>query len=239
MELNLFAKSMSGSYFLIILFWRNAIFYFIKDLLEKDNLFAEAGDRIPSIPAPNSALPQTAPPQLAPVTSVQAGLAPLPLQTHLQAVNAFGQEQPNAPIYAPQSEYRFGMPPLGQSIPSYGVPNSQPQQQHLQQPFGNMTSSALPYQPQQVPLHTTVFGSLPPPTSSVPGSGPLPTSGFDAQPTSFGTQITSPIMQSQTASHQMPYSANPASLHTFSAVVAKPGDWIFYCSHTFSFQMSF
>ncbi|CAG9529749.1 unnamed protein product [Cercopithifilaria johnstoni] len=190
----------------------------------------EAGDRNPPALAPNSLLPQAV--QSAPTGPLQSGLPPLPLQTQLPAMNTFGQQQqqqqPNAPISAPQSEYRFGMPPLGQNMPSFGIPASQPQQQqqYQQQPFGNMTSSAnaLPHPSQQMPLQvppTTMPNSLPPPASSIPGSGLPPTSGFDAPPTSFGIQmpLANAIMQSQ----QIPYSASPATLQNFSPAIARPG----------------
>ncbi|EFO20134.2 hypothetical protein LOAG_08357 [Loa loa] len=194
----------------------------------------EAGDRIPPAPAPNSLLPQALPSHLvpsAPTGPLQAGPPSLPLQTQLPAINAYDQQQPNAPISAPQSEYRFGMPPLSQNISSYGVSASQPQQQqqqHQQQPFGNMIGSAnaLPQPPQQVPLQippATVPGTLPPPASSMPVSGLPPTSGFDAPPTSFGTQMVSTVMQSQTSPQQMSYSGSPATLQSFNPTAARPG----------------
>uniref|UniRef100_A0A0R3S549 PB1 domain-containing protein n=1 Tax=Elaeophora elaphi TaxID=1147741 RepID=A0A0R3S549_9BILA len=195
----------------------------------------EAGDRIPPAPAPNSLLPQAVPSHLvsAPAGPLQSGIPPLSLQAQLPAMNAFGQVQqqpPNAPNSAPQSEYRFGMPPIGQNMPSFGIPASQPQQQQQQQPFGNMTNTAnaLPQAPPQVPLQVppnTMPNALSPPASSIPGSGVPPTSGFDAPPTSFGTQMSmaSAVMQSQTPSQQMSYSAGPTTLQNFSPAVARPG----------------
>ncbi|KAL3997598.1 PB1 domain family protein [Acanthocheilonema viteae] len=193
----------------------------------------EAGDRIPPAPVPNSLLPQAVSSHLVPSAPI-GGLPPLPHQTQLPAMNTFGQQQqPNTPISAPQSEYRFGMPPVGQNMPSFGVPASQPQQQqqqqYQQQPYGNMTSAnALPQPPQQVPLHvppTTMPSTLPPPASSMPGPGLPPTSGFDPPPTSFGTQISiaSTMMQSQTPPQQMPYSASPTPHQNFSPAIARPG----------------
>lgn len=179
-------------------------------------------------------LPQTAASHLVPSTPstgpLQTGLPPLPLQTQPPTMNAFGQQQPNAPISAPQSKYHFGIPSLGQNIPSFGVSASQPQQQHQQQPFGNMTSSAnaLPQPPHQVPLQvppTTMPGTLPPLASSMPGSGLPPSSGFDAPPTSFGTQmsVANAVIHSQSPPQQMPYSATPATLQSFNSASARPG----------------
>uniref|UniRef100_A0A8R1XS02 PB1 domain-containing protein n=1 Tax=Onchocerca volvulus TaxID=6282 RepID=A0A8R1XS02_ONCVO len=205
-----------------------------------------ANDRILPAPAPNSVLSQAVPSHLvqsAPTGPMQTGLPPLPSQTQLPTMNAFGQQQqqPNAPVSAPQSEYRFGMLSSNQNIPSFGVSASQlqPQQQqqqqhhqHQQQPFGNMTSSAnaLSLPSQQAPLQissTTMPGALGPPVSSIPGSGLPPASGFDAPPTSFSTQIpvASAIMQSQTSPQQMPYSASPATLQNFNPArpVSQPG----------------
>lgn len=115
-------------------------------------------------------------------------------------------------------------------MPSFGIPPSQPQQQQQnpQQPFGNMTGNAsLPQPPQQMQLQfppTTMSSALPPSVSPMPGSGLPPTSGFDAPPTSFGTQmsVANAMMQSQTPPQQMPYSASPAALQNFSPAVARP-----------------
>ncbi|KAM3721766.1 Protein tfg-1 [Dirofilaria immitis] len=188
----------------------------------------EAADRIPPTTAPNSSLSQVVPSHFAPIAGpLQTGL-PLSSQVQLPAMNAFGQQQqPNAPVSVQQSEYRFGMPHLNQNIPSFGISASQLQQQ--QQPFGNMTSitNSLPQPPQQVPLQippTTTPNSLLPPASSMPGSGLLPTSGYDASPVSFGTHmsVASSLMHSQTSPQQMSYSTGPATLQNFNPVAARP-----------------
>ncbi|VDK86663.1 unnamed protein product [Litomosoides sigmodontis] len=190
----------------------------------------DVDNRISPASAANS-LSQAVPSHLAPplpTAALQTGLPSVPLQTQLQAINAFGhhnpQQQPNVPFSAPQTEYRFGVPHLGQNMPSFGIPSSHPQQQqNQQQPFGNMTGSAnLPQPPQQMQLQlppTAVSSALPPPASPMPGSGLPPTSGFDPPPTSFGTQmsIANAMIQSQTPPQQMPYTASPASLQNFNS----------------------
>lgn len=199
-------------------------------------LFSEASDRIPPAPAPNPLLTQAVPSHLVPSpprSSLQTGLPPLPLQTQLPAMNAFGQQQhqqPNAPVSAPQSEYRFGMPTLGQNMPSFGVPAPQPQQQQQHQhQFDNMTggTNALSQPPQQIPMQVppAMPNTLLPPASSMPSSGMPPSSGFNAPPTSFGTQmsIANALMQSQTPPQQMTYSGSPAALQNFSSSVARTG----------------
>uniref|UniRef100_A0A915PTR2 PB1 domain-containing protein n=1 Tax=Setaria digitata TaxID=48799 RepID=A0A915PTR2_9BILA len=192
----------------------------------------EASDRIPPAPTPNSLASQAVAPShfvpLPPTGPTQTGLPSLTPQAQLPVMNTFGQQQPNA-VAAPQAEYRFGIPSVGQNVPPFGVSTPQLQQQHhQQQPFGNMTSTANALQQplQQVPLQvppTSMPGVPPVPTSSMPGPGLPPTSGFDGPPTSFGTQIpmASAVMQSQTSSQQLSYSGNPAALHSFNPAAAR------------------
>lgn len=153
-------------------------------------------------------------------------------------MNAFGQQQQqqlNAPISTAQSEYRFGIPAVGQNVLSFGVSAPQQQQQPLAPTsYGTMTSNANPLQQHQQQQQ------IAPPPTGLPGSqlppASMPSSGFGSlpPPTSFGTpmQVGGPVagavMQSQTPAQQMSYSPGSAVQGFNARPSSQPGILFIY-----------